>query len=601
MFFLLICSQNFCCVLPFYVIYNKQHKTVAHKGKNMFDLDSAIRSVGPNLQESLKRMNEITIDESSKTQGFMYISRGFESNRTFLDSVFGVGNTRLTWTFDADEFIDIDPTDCEWYYRTVQELDNMAFYLDNYILGTCKKRGNSDNRVYKIGKVLTKAGVDKNIINGFANSKLRSSSNKKKLSVTLSRNTLDLVLMSTGRGWTSCMSMERGNRTYVASDVINDTLIAYVHDPEDVDIRNPSGRILFKKYGSFNAKTMKMVSFYQNEGCSYGDIRRNLLSEIYKITYLINDVMLANTEEKKIKGELAPGCYADNLSNVEYYINATNITIDDILSENWDRSVITQVLHKVSDHTPYVSNKRISNYLSSSKITFSKDVVRALIKMRSIEKISSTFDEEKWRVFDEVAIEELDSNLTYNLFAYLSPYKKGHGEGLLCKRLEDTVFQRLEDFFRGKAEIFRESDITEDFIVYFFDQLSNRYGDSEFSEEECEVMRLISKKRMPNNVAQRFRGYSYQFNSKVYEHITSLSTLISIYTDIRGSDEEKIKQAENIIKKRIMDLLPENNTGYDDSDLIINIESKFRTVVAYTGENSSPVTIKIEDDFVCVI
>jgi hypothetical protein len=67
--------------------------------------------------------------------------------------------------------------------------------------------------------------------------------------IVLSRHPYDIAGMSTDRGWTSCMNLHGGcNKHYVARDVEEGSIVAYLVKGNDKNINNPIARILFKPH-----------------------------------------------------------------------------------------------------------------------------------------------------------------------------------------------------------------------------------------------------------------------------------------------------------------------------------------------------------------
>ena len=86
----------------------------------------------------------------------------------------------------------------------------------------------------------------KNILD---NSKFRSMKDTSNLKIVISQDPHDIARMSTGRRWTSCMNLERGNRSSdVFCEVEEGGLIAYLVDSNDLDIERPHARILIRRF-----------------------------------------------------------------------------------------------------------------------------------------------------------------------------------------------------------------------------------------------------------------------------------------------------------------------------------------------------------------
>ncbi|GAB5388804.1 MAG: hypothetical protein Alpg2KO_17720 [Alphaproteobacteria bacterium] len=69
-----------------------------------------------------------------------------------------------------------------------------------------------------------------------------------KLAVVISRHPYDVMRMSTGRGWQSCMSKGGMYWNRVRDDMREGTMIAYLVSRNDPEVHDPLSRILFKPY-----------------------------------------------------------------------------------------------------------------------------------------------------------------------------------------------------------------------------------------------------------------------------------------------------------------------------------------------------------------
>lgn len=145
-------------------------------------------------------------------------------------------------------------------HKKVEEfLNQNGFEIVDYIKGIV--RNTEKNQNIKIGKVLTKLKptetvmVDtkdgpKNLplIDAFAVDKTREGTRNEYVAV-ISRHPYDIAGMSTNRGWTSCMNLDTGiNRHYVPIDITAGSVVAYVTNKNDPNLKNPTGRVLIKPF-----------------------------------------------------------------------------------------------------------------------------------------------------------------------------------------------------------------------------------------------------------------------------------------------------------------------------------------------------------------
>jgi hypothetical protein len=136
------------------------------------------------------------------------------------------------------------------------------YEIVDYKGGLVKKIGDKNN--VKIVKVLTMLGKNDptasklqrnyellksvNKLNDYDSAKSESAVAEDYIMV-ISKSPYDLGGMSTDREWRSCMNLRDGsNKRFVPLDIQRGTLVSYLVDPTDKNIKNPIGRILIKPY-----------------------------------------------------------------------------------------------------------------------------------------------------------------------------------------------------------------------------------------------------------------------------------------------------------------------------------------------------------------
>jgi hypothetical protein len=136
------------------------------------------------------------------------------------------------------------------------KIENEAEYKDGYASET--NTATSKVRKVKLGGLLNDADAKRD----YDNDPQRTNAKNKNLAVVISRHPYDLVGMSSGRQWTSCVDLAfegaRGTRTgpelndnhsdTIRYDIITGTLIAYLIDKDDRGIKNPKARVLIQPY-----------------------------------------------------------------------------------------------------------------------------------------------------------------------------------------------------------------------------------------------------------------------------------------------------------------------------------------------------------------
>lgn len=124
-----------------------------------------------------------------------------------------------------------------------QYISRKGYVVDDYVAGYAVDKKDPKRRV-RIGKLLD----DPEIKKSFEGDPKRQA-HKGSMMVVISRHPYDIAGMSTGRGWTSCQDLEEGSLSeYVGSEIQAGSLIAYLVDEKDPNIKNPKSRLLIKKF-----------------------------------------------------------------------------------------------------------------------------------------------------------------------------------------------------------------------------------------------------------------------------------------------------------------------------------------------------------------
>lgn len=152
---------------------------------------------------------------------------------------------RLYFDFQNDKLIKAFAPECPSEIKDY--LIEKGFVLEDYLSGTVKDK---HNRIMRLGKVLKDPELKK-LFETDPSRKALVEVTRGKKSICLSMHPYDVAGMSTGRGWTSCMDLNDGiNKKYVRDDVKQHTLIAYLIDTTDRDIKRPLSRVLIKRFYS---------------------------------------------------------------------------------------------------------------------------------------------------------------------------------------------------------------------------------------------------------------------------------------------------------------------------------------------------------------
>ncbi|AXG66905.1 hypothetical protein HOU08_gp179 [Dickeya phage vB_DsoM_JA29] len=156
---------------------------------------------------------------------------------------------RLYFDFQSDKLIKTFAPECPSEIKDY--LVEKGFVLEDYLSGTVKDK---HNRILRLGKVLKDPELKK-IFETDPSRKALVEVTRGKKSICLSMHPYDVAGMSTGRGWTSCMNLDDGiNKQFVRDDIKQHTLIAYLVDTTDRDIKRPLSRVLIKRFYSEQSK-----------------------------------------------------------------------------------------------------------------------------------------------------------------------------------------------------------------------------------------------------------------------------------------------------------------------------------------------------------
>ena len=126
-----------------------------------------------------------------------------------------------------------------------QEVEDAGYKIDDYLKGIAVKTENGRVRQIKIGKLLSPETAKI-----FANDPVRGATRKSNKLVVISRHPYDIAGMSTDRGWDSCMNLRKhgNNKHYVPLDIKAGSVVAYLINANDKNIRSPQARLLIKPF-----------------------------------------------------------------------------------------------------------------------------------------------------------------------------------------------------------------------------------------------------------------------------------------------------------------------------------------------------------------
>lgn len=155
---------------------------------------------------------------------------------------------RLYFDFQSEKLIKKFAPECPSEIKDY--LIEKGFVLEDYVSGTARDK---HDRVVRLGKVLSKNPVLAKTFETDPNRKAIVEVTRGKKTICLSMHPYDVAGMSTGRGWTSCMNLDEGiNKEFVQDDIKQHTLVAYLIDSSDRDLKRPLSRVLIKRFYAMN-------------------------------------------------------------------------------------------------------------------------------------------------------------------------------------------------------------------------------------------------------------------------------------------------------------------------------------------------------------
>ena len=224
---------------------------------------------------------EFFINEALKLKDAKYYTKAWKEEwnkkdskiRKFYDKIFEKSYDRKKTRILLDGKIESDGAEIKVPNELESFVKSKGYEISDYVKGLVKK-GNTQMR---IGKILKDA--PKEIQKVYMNDKSRSGVKKSGMRVVVSRNPLDVAGMSTDRGWTSCMNLKDGQFSLaLIDDVKVGTLVAYLIDEKDLNIKNPTARVAIKPF--MNDKSE--ILFMMEERC-YGTVSAGIKKQFFDI------------------------------------------------------------------------------------------------------------------------------------------------------------------------------------------------------------------------------------------------------------------------------------------------------------------------------
>lgn len=222
---------------------------------------------------------------------------------------------RLYFDFRNDALLKAHSPECPSEIKDY--LIEKGFVLEDYMSGTVRDK---HDRVLRLGKVLSKQPELAKTFETDPNRKALVSITRGKKTVCLSMHPYDVAGMSTGRGWTSCMNLVDGiNKHYVESDIKAHTLIAYMIDSSDRDLKRPLSRVLLKRFYAENKRDYFYVvdRVYPTPNPAFTETVQNFVNE------KINEALLTPEQMQGIF-KLDSDLYNDGTEQIFPILNTLN-------------------------------------------------------------------------------------------------------------------------------------------------------------------------------------------------------------------------------------------------------------------------------------
>ena len=216
------------------------------------------------------------------------------------------------------------------------------------------------------------------IIRWFEMSPSRSGSGKsKEYAIVISKNPEDIENMSTGRSWSSCMEIGKGELYgQVYCEIKDGGFIAYLTTPDDKEIKNPKSRVLIRRFDSKTGKSIAVV-----EESIYGWEVPGFVQEVKKWV-----------ESKQ--GKIEPGEYKLKGSDQSDTFDDNEIMLPDNIEDLWKLAEAG----KVTESDKKDALIKLKDYANKHGIKEAGDVPSIFerwVKMNMAEKMGITPEDAK--------------------------------------------------------------------------------------------------------------------------------------------------------------------------------------------------------------
>lgn len=268
------------------------------------------------------RYSDIKIVEALKASQYRNLVKGWNKERyaeIFLNPKYKHDKNGYRVYIPIEEkFRPDNPQKSPTQIKIERELSKNNYEIVDYVKGLARPIGAVKNPV-KLGKLLISL-KRQDLLTEFNVDKSREGT-KSTYMVVISRHPYDVAGMSTGRGWTSCMNLHTGiNKRYVPLDIAAGSVVAYVTRVDDIDLKNPSGRLLIKPFIDIIGK---QVIYFGIESVVYGTEVPGFKETVTK---WVDEVNTAHELEDVVILKMNPNLYRDSELSQQVHITGKSLT-----------------------------------------------------------------------------------------------------------------------------------------------------------------------------------------------------------------------------------------------------------------------------------
>lgn len=235
------------------------------------------------------------------SSGVLDLFSNFSSEADFLNYLFKIHDLFVLNNYSKlrESFYSVDNVMNEWGYQAGDESTPMQEY---------ERRHKAEETINKIKKFMVDLYDE---LDEFFNDPIRTGKSED-LEVVISIKKEDIAAMSTGRRWSSCMTLGSDSGYYknVFCEIKDGGFVAYLISKNDRNIDDPLARLHIRRFDSADGKSVAVPeSGIYSSGEDYPDLIRIVKKWI-----------------KEKQGEIIPGEYvlsggsqSDTFSNTEYF------------------------------------------------------------------------------------------------------------------------------------------------------------------------------------------------------------------------------------------------------------------------------------------